>query len=119
ADAALLFWQRYREEHSLDLRPLATTRLVKRTTLRDTQVRNADLLAVDTYALPTLVGALGRIGVEEDVARARRLVAVISHVTEQKWEIPREASVSEARQMASEIRRFFDENGAKWTELGR
>jgi hypothetical protein len=119
ADAALLFWQRYGEEHSLDLRPLTTTRLVKRTALRDSQVRNADLLAVDTYALPTLVGALGRISDENDIVRTRRLVTVISHVTEQPWEIPRGASIEQARKVATEIRRFFDENGAKWTDLQR
>lgn len=119
ADAALLFWQRYREEHSLDLRPLTTTRLVKRTALRDSQVRNADLLAVDTYALSTLVGALGRISDESDVTRARRLVAVISHVTEKPWIIEPGASLEQARKVVSEIRRFFDENGAKWTDLQR
>jgi hypothetical protein len=60
-DRDLLFWQRYRDEHALDLRPLATSRLVRRMSERDAGRKSADLVAIDTYALPTLVEALGRV----------------------------------------------------------
>jgi hypothetical protein len=118
-DRALLFWERYRDEHALDLRPLAVSRLVKRAAQREGQLQNADLLAVDTYALPHLVGSMGRISTAADVARVRRLARAISHATDQHFAVPEDAGISDARKVATAIRRYWDENGAKWTELGR
>src|SRR5690606_24506254 len=85
ADAALLFWQRYRHDLALHLRPLTSTRLVKRTALSVSQVRNADRLAVATYAPSRLLGALGGINDQWDATRARSLVVVISPITEKPW----------------------------------
>lgn len=119
ADRALLFWERYTDEHALDLRPLAASRLVKRAAQRDGQQKSADLLALDTYALPSLVGSLGRISQTEDVTRARRLARTISHATGEPFLIAEDATVEDARKVASAIRSYFDEHGAKWTQLGR
>lgn len=119
ADRALLFWERYRDEHALDLRPLAVSRLVKRAAQRDGQLQNADLLAVDTYALPNLVSSVGRISRVEDVTRARRLARAVSHSTGEHFFIREGATIEEARKVATKIRNYWDENGAKWTQLGR
>lgn len=118
-DQSLLFWERYRDEHALDLRPLAVTRLVKRAAQRDGQQKSADLLAVDTYALPSLVGSLGRISRAEDVTRARRLARTISHTTGEHFHIADDATIEEARRVASAIRNYWDQNGAQWTQLSR
>ncbi len=119
SDSALLFWERYREEHALDLRPLATSRLVKRAAQRDAQLQNSDLLAIDTYALPTLVESLGRVGSLEDLRRARRLVSAISHASGRSFAIPDEATVADARRVLTDVREFWDETGPQWTQLGR
>lgn len=119
ADRALLFWERYRDEHALDLRPLAASRLVKRAAQREGQLQNADLLAIDTYALPHLVSSVGRITRAEDVTRGRRLARAITHATGTPFVIREGASVEEARRVATEIRNYWDEYGAQWTELGR
>lgn len=117
ADERLLFWERYRDEHALDLRPLAVARLVKRMAARDGRLRNPDLMAVDTYALPTMIGMLGRVRHDEDVERVRRLIEMISHVTENDWRITKGASISEAQTQATAVRRFWDEEGAKYSQL--
>ncbi len=118
-DAKVLFWKRYREEHALDLRPLSAARLVRRMTDRESRMQSADLLALDTYALPTLVERLGRITSQEDVDRARRIVRLIARVTDQNWEISEDARTGDALRVVTEVREFWDRNGAKWTSLGR
>lgn len=117
ADEQLLFWERYREEHALDLRPLAVARLVKRMAARDSRLRNPDLMAVDTYALPTLVNMLGRVRSREDLNRVRRLLEMISHVTGKEWRIRERASLHEAQIQATQVRRFWDEEGPKFSQL--
>ncbi|GEM_PF-1280935 len=119
SDDQLLFWQRYRVEHALDLRPLSVTRLVRRMAQRDARLQSADLFAVDTYALPTLMTQLGRIHDATDVARSRRIVSHIAYLTGENFEIPLNASLSLARIRVSELRRFWDSEGAKWTQLDR
>jgi len=118
-DSKLLFWERYAEEHSLDLRPLSVARLVKRMAARDLKLRNADLIAVDTYALPTMISNIGRINTHADVARARRLVAMIAHVTGEEWEIALDATPREAKGIATKIRHMWDEKAPQWTQLNR
>lgn len=118
-DRELLFWQRYRDEHALDLRPLSTSRLVRRMSERDVGRMSADLVAIDTYALPTLVAALGRVSTRSDVARTRRIVKMISTLTSEAWSVKAGASVNEARAVATEIRRFWDREGGRWTQMDR
>ncbi len=118
-DEQLLFWERYRDEHSLDLRPLSVARLVRRMASRDSQLRNPDLMAVDTYALPTMVTMLGRIRNEADIDRARRILTMISHVTGKAWRLPADATLNEARTRVTEVRRYWDEQGARFTPLNQ
>lgn len=118
-DQKLLFWERYQEEHALDLRPQAVARLVRRMSERGASLRSADLDAVDTYALPVLVENLGWIRDSDDVARVARLAEKISRVTGRSWSLRSRDSIESARQVASEIRWFFDEHGPKWSEKSR
>lgn len=119
ADERLLLWERYYEDHDLDFRPLSVDRLVRRLSSRKSGMREADLLAVDTYALPYLVRALGRVETDEDVKRVARLGAAIARLLGQSLDLPDDPSPSEARALATRLRRSFDRNGAKFTELGR
>ncbi len=118
-DEKLLFWERYHEEHALDLRPQSVRRVVRRVAERDAELRQADLYAVDTYALPALVEHLGRVRDAEDVRRVARLVEKIRHVTGQDFYVSPDDSVDRARAVASEVRWFFDELGAQWTSMSR
>lgn len=118
-DEQLLFWERYREEHALDLRPLSVARLVRRMSDRDDQLRSPDLMAVDTYALPTMVAMLGRIRKDADIDRVRRLLTMISHVTGKTWRLSPQATLSEAQTQATAVRRYWDEHGARFTPLNQ
>lgn len=118
-DVELLFWERYRVEHGLDLRPLAASRLVRRLADRPTPRKNADLLAVDTYALPFLISSLGRMSSESDVARARRIVSTIARLTGKDWKLQNGASTKDAQRLLTKIRNYWDTEGPKWTQLDR
>lgn len=116
ADQQLLFWERYRDEQATDLNPLAVQRLVKRLASHDAQLRRRELQALDTFALPALVSALGRVTETADVARCRRLVRYIAHATGQPFQIEEGASVVEAQREVTKVRRFWDELGSQWTQ---
>jgi peptide/nickel transport system permease protein len=118
-DQRLLLWERYYEDHDLDFRPISVERLVRRLSSRRSGMREADLLAVDTYALPYLVRALGRVDGPEDVERVRRLATAIARLSGESSGLPPHPSASEARALATRLRRSFDRDGAKFTELGR
>jgi len=119
ADQQLLSWERYYEDHDLDFRPLSVERLVKRLSTRRSGMREADLLAVDTYALPHLVRALGRVDSPEDADRVKRLSPVIARLWGQSLRLPEDLSPEQARVVSSDLRRQFDRTGFKFTNLGR
>jgi len=119
ADRRLLAWERYYEDHDLDFRPLSVERLVRRLSDRSSTLRQADLHTVDSYALPYLVRALGRVDSARDVARVQRLAAVIVRFDSDVEPLPDDADATTARAWASHVRKDFDRNGAQFTELGR
>jgi hypothetical protein len=119
ADERLLHWERYYEDHDLDFRPLSVERLVRRLASRRSGMREADLRAVDTYALPYLVRALGRVDTDEDVPRVVRLGTAITRLSGESLGLPDKPSRSQARALATRLRRNFDRNGAKFSELDR
>lgn len=119
SDDRLVFWQRYYEDHSLDFRPLAVTRLVRRLGARHLSLRQADLRLLDTYSLFALVEQLGRVNTRGDVQRVHELSSMAAHVTGRPLAIDGDASIEEARAAATAIRRLWDDRGPQWTELNR
>jgi len=119
SDRRLLAWERYYEDHDLDFRPLSVERLVRRLSSRRSGTREGDLLAVDTYALPHLVRALGRVDGPDDVKRVQRLAPAIASLSGESLSEPDLADVEGARALATGLRRDFDRRGARFTDLGR
>ncbi len=119
SDHQLIFWRQFYEEHSLDFRPLSVQRLVKRLAARDLRLRSADLLVVDSFALPALIEELGRVRTAADVERVRRLSALIAHVSGRSFDLPRPASISQARQLATDIRAFWDRENGAFSQLSK
>jgi len=116
-DEKLLFWERYREEHASDFNPLAVQRIVKRIASSDAQLRRRELHALDTYALPALVSALGRVADQEDVERCGRLLKYIAHATGENFRIESQATVPMAQREVTRVRVYWDEFGPQWTQL--
>jgi hypothetical protein len=116
SDEKLIFWERFGKEHATDLAPLAVQRLVKRVATRDAQLRERELRAIDTFALPALVEALGRVKNEKDAQRCRRLIKYINHATGKDFSVNGEVTVDAMRREVTNIRTFWDEKGAQWTQ---
>ncbi len=114
---SVVFWTRFWQARELDFRPTVAARLVRRLAQRELSLRRADLLQLDTYSLPELVGSIGAIRDASDVARARRLLDVVSHVTERNFRVPEGATREQARTAATACRRFWDENRASMSEV--
>ncbi|MCH2110910.1 MAG: hypothetical protein MK135_16450, partial [Polyangiaceae bacterium] len=107
-DDKLVFWERFYSDRSLDFKPAPVERLVKRLSNQSLSLRSADLKAVDTYALPSLIEALGKVETKEDAQRVARLTTFISKATGRDWRVFPEDNQLEARQVATEIRRYWD-----------
>lgn len=116
SDFKLQFWERFRDDQAVDLNPLSVNRLVKRLATHDAQLRQRELRAADTYALPALVAALGRVTDESDVNRCRRLIKYIAHATQHDFRIDRDATLFEAQTEVTKVRQFWDKTAPQWTE---
>jgi ABC-type dipeptide/oligopeptide/nickel transport system permease subunit len=116
-EKAVAFWSRFWQDHEFDFRPQLVRRVVDRVAARSSALARDELVRLDTYALPELIAALGRIRGPDDIARARRITLLLVHVTGQGPVVDRQASVNDARAVARFWRRFMVEQGADFTTL--
>jgi peptide/nickel transport system permease protein len=117
AERAVRFWERFWQDRSVDFRDTVVRRLVSRLGERSLALRREDVLTLDTYALPALIQALGRVQGKDDVMRVRRLTTVLAHVGGQPLTIERTASVDEARRVVRQWQGWWEENGADFSSL--
>lgn len=115
--AAVGFWSRFWQDRSVDFRETVVRRLVARLGERSLALRREDVVALDTYALRALIEALGRVQTKDDVMRVRRLTTVLAHVGGNPWTIERTASVEEARRVARQWQRWWEEHGSDYSPL--
>src|SRR5690606_13925331 len=80
-ESASLFWTRFWQDREFDFRPIVVRRLVKQLAQRSLALRRDDVVQLDTFALPELVRALGRVNHSEDVERVSRLSTLMAHIT--------------------------------------
>jgi peptide/nickel transport system permease protein len=116
--SAAAFWARFWQDRSFDFRPQVARRLVTRLAQRaSTSARRDDIIQTDTYALPELIGALGRVRNADDVLRVERLTSLLAHVTNQGPVARRNTSVSEARSVVRKWQDFWLAQGSDFVTL--
>src|SRR5580658_5746874 len=76
-DRAALFWERFWEDRALDFTAPAVQRAVHRLVLHGTELREGELLEVDTFALDEVMRAMEST---HDPEALSRLASVASHV---------------------------------------
>jgi len=103
-DRAALFWIRLWEDRSLDFTDAAVRRAVHRLILHGTDLREKELLEVDTFALGEIIANLGTTADREALAR---LASAASHVTGRSVEIPVEADASFVRRAVADWREWW------------
>ncbi len=116
-EAAVLFWTRFWQDRGIDFRPAVVKRAVRRLGMRSTVGRRDDVLQLDTYALPELVEAMGSVQTTADASRVRRLAAAASHVTGLSLRVAKDATVIDAREVASSWQRWWRKNKSDYTTL--
>ena len=103
-DQASLFWERYWEDRALDFTAPSVHRAVHRLVLRGTDLREQDLVQIDTFALGELLPAMAGTPAREALAR---LASLASHVTGRAVEIPASADASFARRAGADWQEWW------------
>jgi hypothetical protein len=116
-EQALVFWTRFWQDRSADFRSAVVRRKVQRLGERALALRQKEVLELDTFALPELIDAIGRVTTPADVGRVQRLSPALSHATGVDWTLAPDATVSEAAAFASRWRRWALENRLDFTTL--
>jgi len=116
-ESAILFWNRFWEEHQIDFRPAAVRRAVRRFAERPSPIREMELRRLDTFALPELVDAMRPIASPPDVARVEHLSRVAARVTGRPWILPEGSSLTDARSIVEQWEAFFRESGSRYGTL--
>lgn len=107
----LIFWSRFVEERSLDFTPQARSRIIKRLLSDRRGLKSDDLRILDTYALPALVEALGRVENEEDIRRVRKISQAVARLAGPSYALGPESTLNETKDAATRIRRYWDVAG--------
>jgi hypothetical protein len=116
-EQALVFWTRFWQDRSADFRGAAVRRKVQRLGERALSLRQKEVLELDTFAVPELIDALGRVDGPADVARIERLAPALRHATGVPWELPGNPGEKEAAAFASRFRRWALEHRLDYTTL--
>jgi peptide/nickel transport system permease protein len=103
-DQASLFWEHFWQDRSTDFTAPAIRRAVHRMVLRSTDLREQDIVQVDTFALDELVLAMGTTTDREALAR---LASAASHVTGRAVEIPVDADPLFARRALADWQEWW------------
>ena len=93
-ETATPFWTRFWDDRALDFTRTAVERAVERLVEHGSDLRERDLLALDTFALPEILRAIGS---RVDRPTLERLTRIANHVAERGSVIAEEAPVDDVR----------------------
>ncbi len=103
-DVAVTFWTHFWEDRALDFTSPAVSRAVNRLVEHGTDLRERDLRAVDTFALPEILAAI--IDTQDRVALAR-LTRLAAHATGRGNVIPVDAGSTFVRRARADWREYW------------
>jgi ABC-type dipeptide/oligopeptide/nickel transport system permease component len=96
--AAVLFWSRFWEDRALDFTDPALHRAVHRLVLHTSDLRERDLVEVDTYALSAVIAAMGDT---DDREAIRTLASLASRLSGRSGEVAFDADDDTLRRTVS------------------
>ncbi len=97
-EAAVLFWTRFWDDRALDFAPAAVSRAVARLVEHGSQLRESELVSMDTFALGEVVH---QMTVTDDRVALERLTRIARHATERGPALAPDASAAEARRVVA------------------
>ena len=95
-ETATLFWTRFWDDRALDFTRAAVARAVARLIEHGSELRESDLMALDTFALPELLHAI-TVDARDDRPTLERLTRIARHLSEGGPLIAQDAPADEAR----------------------
>lgn len=115
--AAISFWNRFWQDHSVEFQPIASERLLRRVARRPESARTKDVLRLDTYALRELILKMGVARTSEDVARIRHLSELASGISGYPVPLPDPPSAEDANHAARIWRRWWVQHRTDYMTL--
>ena len=103
-EQAALFWQRFWEDRALDFTSPAVRRAVHRLVLHGTDIREKDLVLVDTFALTETIAAMQTT---TDREALRRLTSLAVHATRRGHRITPTSSDADVERAISDWRAWW------------
>ncbi len=113
-ESAVLFWSHFWDDRALDFTSTAVERAVERLVDHGSEMREADLLALDTYALPQIVLAMTTT---TDPVALQRLTRLAHHATGRGTVIEDGASPGQVRRALADWREWWFVHGDDFVPL--
>jgi len=113
-DRAVLFWGRFWDDRALDFTDSAVERAVHRLVLHATDLRQDELLEVDTFGLDEVMRAMNETHDRQALAR---LASVASHVTGRTNLVPEDADPTFARRAVADWEEWWYVHRADYVHL--
>jgi ABC-type dipeptide/oligopeptide/nickel transport system permease component len=103
-EAAVVFWTRFWEDRALDFTRAAVDRAVARLMEHGTDLREHDLVVLDTFALPEIARALSTT---RDSGALERLTRLAHHASQRGNVVAADAPSAEARRVVADWREWW------------
>ena len=104
SQAAALFWTRFWDDRALDFTPAAIERSVERLVEHGSDLREEDLVRLDTFALSAVVAAMSTAA---DRVTLERLTRIARHATERGPTLTLDATPTEMRRAVADWREWW------------
>jgi ABC-type dipeptide/oligopeptide/nickel transport system permease component len=107
-EAALLFWTRFWDDRALDFAPAAVDRAVSRLVEHGSQLRETDLVSLDTFALGEVIRAMALAGGDaDDRVALGRLTRIARHAAERGPVLSERADAAEVRRTVADWQEWW------------
>jgi ABC-type dipeptide/oligopeptide/nickel transport system permease component len=105
-EAAVLFWTRFWDDRALDFSPAAVGRAVTRLVEHGSQLRETDLVSLDTFALGEVIRAMAVADTADRVA-VQRLTRIARHASERGPALSEGADAAEVRRTIADWQEWW------------
>jgi len=111
---AALFWSRFWDDRALDFTRTAVDRAVSRLVEHGTDLRETDMVSLDTYALPEVIRAMTTTS---DHVSLERLTRIARHATERGPVLAEDSDATQVRRAVADWQEWWFVHATDYVEL--
>jgi ABC-type dipeptide/oligopeptide/nickel transport system permease component len=111
---AALFWSRFWDDRALDFTRTAVDRAVSRLVEHGTDLRETDMVSLDTYALPEVIHAMTTTS---DHVALERLTRIARHATERGTVVAEDSDATQVRRAVADWQEWWFVHATDYVEL--